>query len=470
MYQNFLELCGFEKDEIDKELPRIKKAFEKLRITSEDIKRGEENIRRYIDVDLMGMRKILCIYFKELTNLMLAPEEKEHIFYTVMPTISPDLIGAPALQKPESVYAGFPDFLIMMTVGAIFNKLEHVYEAAERHCSTPGVAHCGCNQIRLGGQLLGLIPKPDLILSWGHYCDEVPKLDEMMYHFFDISVIFINRCQDENWHEFPEATERTIDFYSREMRKAVDKIGDMIGSKIPDAVVVEGLIGTLQYFMMLARIAELMASADPVPLSQNDNLYLLNLYLLGVSPENRDSRLEAITLLYQELQERVKQGKGVTKKGAPRVLHTGFPSFVNLNIIKLIDELDLQIPMVEAQLYVPGCTFMPDLGDIDDLGELDPYKVLVKAFLCSCLTTVTSKRIANLVEAAEKFEVDGMLFLHHFSCRTYGTESQILRDGVRKALNIPTQIVESDIFDSRYYTREQLRTRLEAFAEMLSIS
>ncbi len=43
----------------------------------------------------------------------------------------------------------------------------------------------------------------------------------------------------------------------------------------------------------------------------------------------------------------------------------------------------------------------------------------------------------------------------------------MVRDGVKKELgNIPILILETDLFDPRYYTAEQSRTRIESFAEM----
>ena len=470
MYKNFLELCGFEKEELDKELPRIEKAFKRLQLTEDDMKKGEERLKKYYDIELMGMRKVFGVYIRELVNLVLADEEREKILYNVMPTISPDLIGAAMLKSPETVYAGFPDFLILYTMGAFFDKVDQLFEAAEKHCSPPGAGHCGCNQTRVGLQLLGLIPRPDLILSWGHYCDEVPKQDELLHHLLGINVAFVNRCQDENWDEFPDPLPRAIEFYSNEMRNAVKEIGRIVGFEIPENAVAEGLLGTLQYFAALARLQELLAQSDPVPLSHADNLYLIGMFLLGVSPENRERRMEAIGLLIKELKERIKQGKGVTEKGAPRILHTGFPSFVDPGVIKMLYDNGLQIPLMEGSLYSPGCRFMPDFGDLDDLEKIDPYAILTQAFLMACVTTVTSKRIANIIEACKKFDFDGIFFYHHFSCRLYGTESQIVRDAVRKELNIPTMVVEGDIFDPRFYTVEQLRTRIEAFAEMVKMS
>ena len=47
MYTQLLALCGYEPEEIKEQRPRIDRAFEKLGINEEDIKRGEARIQKY---------------------------------------------------------------------------------------------------------------------------------------------------------------------------------------------------------------------------------------------------------------------------------------------------------------------------------------------------------------------------------------------------------------------------------------
>ena len=42
-----LKLCGFREQELDDQLPRVEKAFNKLGITTEDIERGEKRLKKY---------------------------------------------------------------------------------------------------------------------------------------------------------------------------------------------------------------------------------------------------------------------------------------------------------------------------------------------------------------------------------------------------------------------------------------
>ena len=75
MYTELFKLCGFEPDEIERERRRIDKAFKILGINKEDIQRGEKRLKQYLDIELLGVRKFLGIWMRELVNLVLAREE-----------------------------------------------------------------------------------------------------------------------------------------------------------------------------------------------------------------------------------------------------------------------------------------------------------------------------------------------------------------------------------------------------------
>ena len=80
-----LKLCGFEADEIESELSRVEKAFNRLGITAGDIERGKQRLTKYYDMKLQGVRKGFGLCIRELVNTVLAREEgKRKILYGFM--------------------------------------------------------------------------------------------------------------------------------------------------------------------------------------------------------------------------------------------------------------------------------------------------------------------------------------------------------------------------------------------------
>jgi hypothetical protein len=86
-YDALLKLCGFEDDEIKREKSRIDRAFRKLELGPEDMKKAERWVSENHDVELLGVRKLLRAWLMELIDLELAREEGKKIVYYGYPSI-----------------------------------------------------------------------------------------------------------------------------------------------------------------------------------------------------------------------------------------------------------------------------------------------------------------------------------------------------------------------------------------------
>ncbi|MBM3132644.1 MAG: hypothetical protein FJZ95_06390, partial [Chloroflexi bacterium] len=194
----FLELMAFDPPEIKAEWPRIKKTFDTWGITAEDIVEGTARARRYYDLSLKGVRLLLNIYIRELCNLTLCGEEKEKRIYTVMPCNIGDLITAFSMVHPNC-YAGFPDFYAFLTLGTLFRKTGKYMDIAERGFMYPGEGHCTCNMLRQAALFEGKYPKPDVIVTYSHYCDEAWKTEEFINAYLGVPYVVVDRTQDDPW-------------------------------------------------------------------------------------------------------------------------------------------------------------------------------------------------------------------------------------------------------------------------------
>jgi benzoyl-CoA reductase/2-hydroxyglutaryl-CoA dehydratase subunit BcrC/BadD/HgdB len=45
----------------------------------------------------------------------------------------------------------------------------------------------------------------------------------------------------------------------------------------------------------------------------------------------------------------------------------------------------------------------------------------------------------------------------------------MIKRTIKKELDVPIVVIEGDMYDARFYNRQQIRTRVESFAEMLKI-
>ena len=460
--KELLTLCGYEEKELEKEMPRIKKAFAKLKITDADIALAKKRLKADYEIDLKGFRKLLNIYIKEVVNFMLCEEEKGKRIYNTLPSLS-SAMGSAAALSDKSVYAGFPTIMLLMIYHGLFGKMNPYWEAAEKECMGTTEAHCGCNMCKIGGQITGLFPKPDAQLQWDIYCDEAPKGDEYLEKVHGIPIIACNRILDENKGE--TITPRSHKYFTAQLRGMMDQVSEVLGKKVTDEMLWQTLLETRQIMQTTEQLLSACLNADPVPLSITTMFWVYVFYACNPSRENVEPLQKALELLLVEAKERVARGEGYYQKGAPRV-GMYLPSFVDASIATLIRDVGLAVPIIELMWY-PGGDLVPNFGEAE---SPDPYSLLAYAMLTTPLIAPFEMRCNAMVATLKKYDMDGFLGIFPYSCRSMTADTMLLKHEVQKKLDIPVVMLEGDVYDDRRYPLEALRTRIESFAEMCKIS
>ena len=456
MYSEFLEICGFEPEEIKKESHRVDKAFHILGIEQEDISFAKKRLETFYDIELEGIRKTLGLWIKELIDMVLAKQEGKKIVYTSFPPVSE--ISATLSLASEEIYCCAPEIVLSNTLNLIFNKINPVLEAAENHGLAPGIAFCSYLQTRLGAIVKGIIPKPDFLIPSSYMCDLTPETDQILHETYNIPVSYIDNIMDVKGDDWPNIDPRKVKYLATEMRNAVEQFTHIFGRKISESEIAQAI--NMRDKLGLATIKILtLTQADPIPLGQN-NFSIMS--LLGAACIKRAliEGVEVLELLYQELEERVRAGKGVQVKGAPRILLTMAPH--DPTFIALIESLGLAIA---------GTAGAPTPSAGGPSAYTSPWDQMAEAVMKKRGGQYSSwGYILQLKELAELWDVEGLIFWTHFSCRQYSIFPLKAKEIIEKELNIPVLMLEGDYCDFRTHNTETMKTKLETFAEMISSS
>ena len=165
------------------------------------------------------------------------------------------------------------------------------------------------------------------------------------------------------------------------------------------------------------------------------------------------------------MEDRVSRGIGVVEKGAPRVLYAPLVSLSDPSIVHMIEQLGIALPITEDTILIPDGALTPQM---DDRGRgTDPWERVAYALLQRSIEASVPMRIRAISGAVRRYHLDGVLMLFHYSCRYFAGDPLILKDAVEKETGVPVMVFEADLYDPRFYTAEQMRTRIEAMAEML---
>jgi len=148
----------------------------------------------------------------------------------------------------------------------------------------------------------------------------------------------------------------------------------------------------------------------------------------------------------------------------PRLLLTGSPVvFPTWKLPMLVEESG---GIIVADDICTGAKALWDPAHVTEssvAGLLEAISERALSITCPCFAPSTA-RLNRLVQLSRDFRVDGILYHVLRGCHLYGMEAQAVENRFRE-LDLPTLRVETDY---SLEDTEQLRTRVEAFLEMLS--
>jgi len=454
-FNDLLTLCGFEDDEIRDEQDRIRRAFEKLELSEDDIRSAITWLKKYQDIELLGVRKVLRLWLKELIDLIFAREDGKKLVYYGYPTISG--LGITLAVADRNLIATCPDVVLCSTMGQIFNKLTPILEAGEANGLPPGHSLCSLQQIRVGGMAKGIVPVADMVLTSSYYCDMGSKTDELIHERYGHPAIYCDGCIDSKWAEFPEYLPERTDFLGYELEKALVAAREIIGVDVTDDDRREALKITDGIFGALTTLNDLVDQADPQPISSS-TIQLTNALLSGSTSQRIiNEGPAAINILIDEVKQRMSQGIGVVEKGAPRVAalmaHLSDP-----RIDQMMEGCGLAMPLsilLVAQKK-SGITIPTITG---------PY--LAQREMIRGVYHSSYGFIQQAVIAAREPHIEGIIWNYMFNCRPVAEVSHLLKQVVEEETGKPVLMLEMDVYDSRDYSPGALQTRVETFADML---
>ena len=295
MYTELLKLCSFEPDEIERERPRIDRAFSKLGLGQEDFERGEQRLRRYLDMDLLGVRRFLGIWMRELVNLVLAREEHDKVVYSDFPMELRPLMSMMLSAGEKDIYFATPGQILNMTMGQIFDRLTPYLVAGEESGLPPGSAHCGLYQTRLGAMVKGVIPFPDLSVIASYHCDQPAEAEQLLHEVYGVPVVYLDSCSDANWGDWPKFNDHRVRYCGSQARKMFQTFEDMFGCTMTEEATRTTNRSNAIYRLTFQEMIELIGHADPQPISQSS---LAHAFFLNSMP-TRDfaGKQEALEIL-----------------------------------------------------------------------------------------------------------------------------------------------------------------------------
>jgi benzoyl-CoA reductase/2-hydroxyglutaryl-CoA dehydratase subunit BcrC/BadD/HgdB len=276
-------------------------------------------------------------------------------------------------------------------------------------------------------------------------CDGKKKMFELLGRLKPMHIMHLPIGQGESQDRF----------WLEEMRILASYLEEHTGQKATEERLRREIKAQNEVRRLLKQVAWTSA-AERVPLSGLDMMLVMEAKSFVA---DLDAYAEDLRALLAEIKAMDSRGFSVAKPGAPRILLTGCPVGKGSDkVLRLIEECGAVVVCQE------NCTGIKSFDQLVD-EEAEPLAALAERYLrtpCSVLSPNTG-RLELLGRLADEFRVQGVVDLTWHCCHTYNIEAH----GVREFLagrGLPMLHLETDYSDS---DSEQLRTRIEAFLEMI---
>ena len=208
----------------------------------------------------------------------------------------------------------------------------------------------------------------------------------------------------------------------------------------------------------LARVYE-TRKGDVIPISGKDALLMMQIAFF----DDPVRCAEMCNKLADELEQRVADGVSVFPAGTKRIMLSGTPMAIpNWKMHHIIETCGGAVVCEEA---CTGTRYFEGLVDESATTLDEQIEAIARRYMginCACFTPNTG-RIDDVVRLAKEYKVDGIIDVNLKFCCLYDTEKKSLGDACKEA-GIAYLPIETDYDDS---DAGQLRTRVEAFIEML---
>lgn len=309
----------------------------------------------------------------------------------------------------------------------------------------PSSTYCSIHQATLGAIESNYFPLPDVFVSPSFACEEAIVLPSYLSKKYNIPIFYIDcpHCLDEE----------AVDYLAHQLQECVLKLSDFFHLPLKQ----ENIRKTIHYANQAREWWNKYQALRP-RLKKNVlemNLPTIMYGLLIQSKIGLARTVEVVKKLYLDLKKAV-EDESVQGSPAPRILWLHMLPLHTASLLILIKNLNLNIVADEYSQIT-----------WDELDPADPWRSLARKYMQAISYGSIEKRFAFLDRLIAGNDIDAIIELCHPGCKPVSGQSLLVANYL-KSKNFPHLSIEADLIDPDNFSLQQIRTRIEAFVEMLN--
>jgi benzoyl-CoA reductase/2-hydroxyglutaryl-CoA dehydratase subunit BcrC/BadD/HgdB len=304
---------------------------------------------------------------------------------------------------------------------------------------------CGYHRTVMGAALNGMMPEPDFLIATTCPCSGGVAVMENLARLFQKDLFVLNIPQEQ--------TQTSVNYLAHQIRKMTDFISAHTGEPLDMERLSQSIEKTNQARNIMEEAFEFAAHVpSPVESRALANFGVVMALLLGT-----DAGVEVARTYRDAYEAIVKSPKHET-------------SAEKLRLLWIQNRIQYKNPLLNMlEKNFSAKVVVDELNDItwDPIDPQHPFEGLALRAISIPFNGIASRRIAHLQKLARQYKIHGAINPCNWGCRQGTGARGIVADGL-KEIGVPVLNLEVDCVDPRTFAEGQLKTRLEAFIEMLA--
>jgi bcr-type benzoyl-CoA reductase subunit B len=298
---------------------------------------------------------------------------------------------------------------------------------------------------------VGKLPKPDLLFASNNICQTVVYWYKVLAHHWKVPLILFDTP-----YNFEKIAHNDISYMVLQFEEMIPVLEVVSGKKFDYQRFQEVMRMAKEASLTWREVLETL-KARPAPMTIFDAFRhlapIVSLRGLAVA-------LNYYRSLLSELKDRVETGVGAIRNERKRLMWDNIAIWYKVR--------DLSNVFAERGMNFVTATYTNAWAETISCMEADhPFESLAKAYSLVILNNNLNHRLELMEQLIKEYGVDGLVIHSARSCKPYSIGQYDLRSLLMERLGVPSVIIEADITDSRVYSEEQTRTRVEAFFEAM---
>ncbi|MBF0101280.1 MAG: 2-hydroxyacyl-CoA dehydratase [Desulfobacterales bacterium] len=302
---------------------------------------------------------------------------------------------------------------------------------------------CSYHRAVTGATMKGLMPVPELLIGTTSPCSGGLAVLENIASHFNKQLFVLHIPQDESISN--------IQFLANQIREMVNFIRHITGISLDMdrlRLAVEHTNKTRELMVAVYDFAKQVPS--PTTNKELSNFGIVMALFLGT-----EAAVHIAKSYYDEFEKRVKSNSGKSNE--------------KIRLMWIQNRIQFKHPLESllADEY-KACIVVDELNDIT-WEPIDPntiFEDIARRSISIPFNGTIQNRVKHLQKLAQEYKIDGAINPCNWGCRQGTGARGLIEDGL-KEIGVPVLNLEVDCIDSRKFTEGQLKTRIEAFIEMI---